>query len=289
MKIALLGSTGMLGSKMAEILKAKGHELLAPSHSQVDLNRPYTIENYFKDQTFDVLVNCAGFTRVDACEEPAKFSMVLNVNGTSAGWLAKYCKRTHRILVHFSTDYVFNGQKEEPYLETDKPDPLNTYGKTKWQGEKLLRAEDPFYYLIRTSWFFGPKGDNFVSRMADLLMTKPRIEVVDDQVGGPTYSGDLAQFTMELLEKKAKPGLYHFSNAGSVSWFEFAQEIQKQTGYVSCEIAPVSSENVFRPAQRPANSQFDLSKATGAVGHAFRVWQEALGDYLMKDFNNEPA
>ncbi len=279
----------MLGFKMAEIFKAKGHELLTPGHSQVDLNRPYTIENFFKDQSFEVLVNCGAFTRVDACEEPAKFSMALNVNGTSVGWLAKYCRKTRRILVHFSTDYVFNGQKEGPYLETDKPDPLNTYGKTKLEGERLLRAEDPFYYLVRTSWAFGPKGDNFVSRMAELLMTKPRIEVVDDQVGGPTYTGDLAQFTLELLEKKAKPGLYHFSNAGAASWFEFAQEVRRQTGYVSCEIAPVSSANIFRPALRPANSRFDLTKATGAAGHAFRAWQEALGDYLTKDFNNEPA
>ena len=200
----------MLGFKMADVFKAKGHELLTPSHSQVDLNRPHTIEKFFNENVFDALVNCAGFTRVDACEEPAKFSMAMNVNGTSIGWLAKYCKKTKRTLVHFSTDYVFNGQKEDPYLETDRPDPLNVYGKTKWQGEKLLQAEDPFYYLVRTSWVFGPKGDNFVSSMAELLMTKPRVEVVEDQVGGPTYTDDLAQFTLELLDKKAAPGLTIF-------------------------------------------------------------------------------
>jgi dTDP-4-dehydrorhamnose reductase len=289
LKIGLLGSSGMLGFKMAEIFKAKGHELLTPSHSQVDLNRPHTIEIFFRDQSFDVLINCAGFTRVDACEEPAKFSMAMNVNGTSVGWLAKYCKKTNRILIHFSTDYVFNGRKAEPYVETDKPDPLNTYGKTKWQGEKLLQKENPFYYLVRTSWVYGLKGENFVNKMAELLMTKPRLEVVDDQVGGPTYTGDLAQFSLELLEKKAPPGLYHFSNGGTASWFEFAQDIQKQTGYVSCEIVPCSSENIFRPAQRPANSRFDLSKAIQAVGHPIRPWQEALGDYLMKDYQNAPS
>ena len=289
MKIALLGSTGMLGTKMLEVLKTRGHELLTPSRSQVDLNRPFSIENFFKDSSFDVLVNCAGFTQVDACEEPAKFSMALNVNGTSVGWLAKYCKKTQRILVHFSTDYVFNGRKEGSYQETDKPDPLNAYGKTKWQGEKLLQAEGPFYYLIRTSWVFGPKGHNFVNRMTELLTTKSRIEVVEDQVGGPTYTGDLAQFTLELLEKKSVPGFYHFSNEGATSWFEFAKEIQKQTGHASCKIAPVSSDNIFRPAQRPANSRFDLSKSTQAVGHASRAWQEALGNYLMKDYKNVPA
>ena len=286
MKIALLGSTGMLGAKMAEVLRAKGHELLAPPHSQVDLNRPYTIERFFKENAFEVLVNCAAFTRVDACEEPAKFSMALNVNGTSVGWLAKFCKKAGRTLVHFSTDYVFDGRKEEPYLETDPTDPLNTYGKTKRQGERLLAAEQPRYYIIRTSWVFGPKGDHFVNRMADLLMSKPRVEVVSDQVGGPTYTVDLAQFTLELLEKKAEPGFYHFSNQGETSWFAFAKEVQKQTGFASCEIVPVSSENIFRPAQRPANSRLDLTKSQKTVGHEFRSWKEALNDYLTKDYQN---
>lgn len=286
MKIALLGSSGMLGSKMAEVFRAKGHELLTPPHAQVDLNRPHTIEKFFKDNNFEVLVNCAAFTRVDACEEPAKFSMALNVNGTSVGWLAKFCKKTGRTLVHFSTDYVFNGRSGEPYRETDPADPLNIYGKTKVQGEKLLAAEQPFFYLIRTSWVFGPKGDHFVSRMADLLMSKPRVEVVSDQVGGPTYTADLAQFTLELLEKKAEPGFYHFSNQGETSWYSFAKEIQKQTGFASCEVAPVSSENIFRPAQRPANSRLDLSKSQKAVGHEFRSWKEALADYLARDYQN---
>lgn len=289
MKIALLGSTGMLGSKMAELLKTGGHELLTPSHSEVDLNRPHGIENFFKNNHFDVLVNCAAFTRVDACEEPAKFSMAWNVNGTSVGWLAKFCKKTQRTLVHFSTDYVFDGQKEDAYVESDLPAPLNTYGKTKLQGEKLIQMENPVYYLVRTSWVFGPQGDNFVNKIADLLISKPRVEVVSDQVGGPTYTGDLAQFAIELLEKKAKPGIYHFCNEGFASWFEFAKEIQKQTGFVSCEVAPVLSENIFRPAVRPANSRLDSSKAVLTVGHAFRSWRESLGDYLMKDFKNEPT
>ena len=279
----------MLGSKMAELLKERGHELLTPNRSEVDLNRPHTIENFFNARTFDALVNCAGFTRVDACEEPAKFSMALNVNGTSLGWLGKFSKKTQRTLVHFSTDYVFDGNKEEPYQEADKPAPLNVYGGTKWQGERLLQAENPFHYLIRTSWVFGPKGDNFVNKIADLLITKPKVEVVSDQFGGPSYTGDIAQFALELLEKKAASGTYHFCNEGYVSWFEFAKEIQKQTGFVSCEIAPVSSENIFRPARRPANSRLDISKAALTVGHAFRTWQEALSDYLMKDYKNEPA
>ena len=272
---------------MAEVLKAKGHELLTPSHEEADLNRPHTLEKFFKDQNFEALVNCAGFTRVDACEEPAKFSMALNVNGTSPGWLAKFCHRAKRTLVHFSTDYVFDGQKDGPYEETDSAAPLNVYGKTKWQGEKLIQAEGPAFYLIRTSWVFGPHGHNFVDTIAGLLKTKPKIEVVKDQVGGPTYTQDLALFTQELLEKKVPFGTYHFCNEGYTSWYGFAQEIQEQLGLSSCEIAPVSSENVFRPARRPANSRLDLSKASQAVGHGPRPWMEALKEYLTKEFKSE--
>lgn len=289
MKIALLGSSGMLGSKITELFKAKGAEIISPAHSEVDLNYPHTLEKFFNSSAFDVLVNCAAFTRVDACEEPSKFSMALNVNGTAVGWLAKLCKKANRVLVHYSTDYVFDGSKEGPYQETDATSPLNTYGKTKCQGEKLLPAENPFYYLVRSSWVFGQHGRNFVSTMAGLLKTKSRIEVVDDQVGGPTYTQDLAQFTWELLEKKAQPGTYHFANSGTASWYGFAKEIQMQTGFNGCEIAPVSSDRVFRPAERPANSRFDLSKATQASGYAPRPWQEALKEYLAKGFQSEAA
>lgn len=289
MKIAVLGSSGMLGSKAVELLKAGGHDLILPPHSEVDLTLPHTLERFFKAHSFEALANCAGFTKVDACEEPARFSSVLNINGTSVGWLAKFCRETRRILIHYSTDYIFNGRKEGPYVETDPPDPLNVYGKTKLQGEKLLNAENPPHYLIRTSWVFGPKGVNFVDTMARLLKTKSRVEVVSDQVGGPTYTGDLARFTLELLEKKAEPGTYHFANEGTVSWHEFAIEIRNQLGLKGCEVVPVPSGTIFRPAERPANSTFDLSKAAQAAGHPPRPWADALRDYLTKEYKSEAA
>lgn len=289
MKVAILGATGMLGSKLAEVFKAGGHEVLSPSHAQVDLGRPHTLESFFKSHHFDVLVNCAAFTRVDACEEAAKFSMAMNVNGTAVGWLAKFCHSTGRILVHFSTDYVFDGAKEDPYLETDEPRPLNVYGRTKWQGEKLIQAEEPRFYLIRTSWLYGPGGNNFVKTIVSLLREKARIEVVSDQLGGPTYSGDLARFVLELLEKKAEPGLYHFSNQGQATWFEFAKEIKRLLGPVPCDVVPVSTENVFRPAQRPADSRLQISKAWATVGHPPRPWQEALSEFIEKEVPRDQA
>ena len=289
MKIALLGATGMLGSEVADFLKAQNQELILPDRSEADLDYPHTLEKFFQSQSFDVLVNCAAFTRVDACEEPAKFSMAMNVNGTAVGWLAKFCKKANRILVHYSTDYVFDGRKEEPYQETDATAPLNVYGRTKCQGEKLLITENPHYYLIRSSWVFGPKGKNFVDTMVGLMRSRSRIEVVDDQVGGPTYTADLARFTWELLEKKAASGTYHFANSGYVDWCGFAKEIQRKMKLTRCEIMPVSSDRVFRPAERPANSRFDLTKAAQAVGHPPRGWQEALKEYLAKEFNIEAA
>lgn len=289
MKIAVLGSNGMLGSKVTELFKAKGHDLIAPTHSEADLNYPHTLEKFFKSASFDVLVNCAGFTHVDACEEPAKFSMVLNINGTVVGWLAKLCQKSRRTLVHYSTDYVFDGRKDEPYLEEDRPHPLNTYGRSKYQGEKLLLASNPFFYLVRSSWIFGPHGDNFVDKIIGLLRTKSRIEVVNDQVGGPTYTADLAGFTLDLLEKKAEPGTYHFANSGHTSWHGLAKEIQKQTGLTRCDLIAVPSESIFRPAERPSNSRFNLSKAAKAMGHPPRPWQEALKEYLVKEHKSEAA
>jgi dTDP-4-dehydrorhamnose reductase len=289
MKIALLGSTGMLGSKLAEVLRSRRHEVLAPSRAQADLARPHTLETFFRDNPFDALVNCAAFTRVDACEESAKFSMVMTVNGAAVGWLAKFCRASGRKLVHFSTDYVFDGLSGEPYREGDATAPLNVYGRSKRQGEKLLLAESFPYYLIRTSWLFGPNGNNFVRTMADLLISKPRVEVVDDQLGVPTYTRDLAEFTCDLLERGAEPGTYHFCNDGQASWYDFAVEIRKRTGFSSCAVVPVSSSNVFRPAARPADSRLDNRKAAAAWGRPIPGWKDALGDYLEKEFQNAPA
>jgi dTDP-4-dehydrorhamnose reductase len=272
----------MLGSKVLEVFNQSGHELLTPLRNDLDLSRGDHVEKFFKSNSFEVLVNCAGFTKVDACEEKEQAPIAWNVNGTVVGTLARCCKAGGRLLVHFSTDYVFDGTKPGLYQETDKTNPVNVYGQTKLEGEKLIQIEKPFFYLIRTSWVFGPNGPNFVKTIAGLLKTKPKIEVVTDQVGGPTYTGDLAKFVLELLEKKAEAGLYHFANDGYTSWNGFAREIKVLTGS-ACEVAPVLSDQFVRPAKRPSNSRFDLSKAALAVGRRPRPWQESLKEYLTKE------
>ncbi len=280
MEVALLGSNGMLGVQIAESLRQAGHSVIAPSHVEVDLSKPLTLERFFENNQFSILINCAAFTRVDACEEAAWHSEAFAVNGVGVGWLAKLCRRGGKTLVHFSTDYVFDGKKEKPYAETDKPEPINAYGRTKRQGEKLILAEKSNFYLIRTSWLYGPGGRNFVTTMLELFKTKPKVEVVTDQNGTPTYTRDVAAFTMELIDKKAPFGIYHFANDDYTSWYDFALEIQKKSGLKDCKIVPTLAENILRPARRPLNSTFDLAKSTGAVGHPFRAWPEALAEYL---------
>lgn len=284
MKIALLGSTGMLGSKVLENCRARGHEVAAPSRAEADLASPVDLERFFQKNEFEALVNCAGFTGVDLCEEPSHAGEALAVNATAVGWLAKFCKASGRRLVHFSTDYVFDGKKAGAYSETDEPHPLNAYGRTKRMGEGMLLGEDPPFYLIRTSWVYGPNGKNFVSTIMELLKRRDRIEVVDDQVGAPTYTGDLAVFTLELLERNAQKGIYHFSNAGETSWHGIAVEVQRSLGLTACRVLPISSDKYQRAAKRPLNSRFDLRKALGFLRAPIRPWQEALRDHLKRDF-----
>jgi len=271
MRIALLGSQGMLGSKLLETAKNSGHSVDSPKHAELDITHLNQVQSYFETHEFDVLINATGFTRVDDCEEASSKTKAFSVNGEAIGRLAKWCRQTGRVLVHFSTDYVFDGQKKEPYVETDQTGPINAYGFTKLEGEKLIQKDSPFFYLIRASWLYGPGGQgHFVRTIVELLKTKTKIDVVNDQVGGPTYTGDLAQF-------------YHFANEGYASWYDFAKEIQVLTGLRACEIKSIASKDFPSKAARPANSRFDLSKSTQAVDHSFRPWREALQHYLSKE------
>jgi dTDP-4-dehydrorhamnose reductase len=279
----------MLGSEMLEQCRARGHEAVAPVRAEVDLTSPAGLERFFQNNKFEALVNCAGFSRVDDCEEPAPYAQALAVNATAPGWLAKFCKKAGSLLVHYSTDYVFDGEKEGLYLETDEPNPLNAYGRTKWMGERAILDQGPAFYLIRTSWLYGPRGKNFVKTLVGLLKTRARAEVVDDQRGAPTSTKDLAEFTLGLLEGKAERGLYHFSNSGETTRYGAALEIQKRMGLGGCEIVPVPSGKNPRPARRPANSRFNLDKAVRAWGRPIRPWAEALKEYLEKDLPRETA
>ncbi len=279
MRIAVIGAGGMLGSRMTALLMDSGHQVLTPGRSQLDVTDSASLEKFFKNETFDGIVNGSAFTAVDACEDPAQYPLAFKVNALAVGEMAKLSREKKSWLVHVSTDYVFNGSGEKPWREYDSIQPLNAYGKTKAEGEKLFLEQGCPGWIVRTSWLYGPQGKHFVRTMAKLMREKTMVEVVEDQIGGPTYTVDLAYFLLDLIEGKPAMGLYHFANEDYVSWFGFADAIREKLG-LSCEIKPIPSSRFPRPAKRPFNSRFDLSKSRAVARHPFRHWREALGDYL---------
>ncbi len=279
MRIALIGAGGMLGSRMATLLRVSGHQVLSPVRSLLDITDPAGLETFFKNETFDGMVNCSAFTAVDACEDPAQYPIALKVNAQSVGEMAKLSREKKRWLVHVSTDYVFDGKGERPWREEDPIQPLNAYGQTKAEGERLFQEQGCPGWIVRTSWLYGPQGKHFVRTMAKLMREKTSVEVVEDQIGGPTYTGDLARFILDLVEGKPAKGVYHFANEGYVSWHGFADAIRKELG-LSCEVKSIPSSRFPRPAKRPFNSRFDLSKSRAVARNPFRPWREALKDYL---------
>jgi len=198
----------------------------------------------------------------------------LNVNGQTLANLAKISAAVRCVLVHYSADYGFNGQKEQGCLETDQPEPINVYGASKALGEKLLTNSDTAFYLIRTAWLYGPNGKNFVDTIIDLSKQEKRIKIVNDQFGSPTFTEDLAQATYDLLTAKKPFGIYHLTNSGVASWYDLVRQL-KEIMLLPCEFEPVSSNEYQRPAKRPKYSVLLNQKTPG-----LRSWQEALKSYL---------
>jgi dTDP-4-dehydrorhamnose reductase len=272
----------MLGSMVTRLFSEAGHDILAPDLDEVDFTVSGSLDRFYKKTSFEGLVNCAAYTAVDACEDPAKYPLALKINGDAVGDLARLSNQHGRWLIHVSTDYVFGGTGEKPYVESSPTQPLNAYGRSKWEGEKkFLEAGSPGW-VVRTSWLYGPNGKHFVGTIAGLLRTKDKIEVVDDQVGGPTYSGSLAHFLLDLAETQPAHGIYHFADTGYTSWHGFALAIRDELG-LKTEVAPVSSDKFNRPAKRPFNSRFDLAKARGVARYPMKTWREALTEYLKSE------
>jgi len=210
-----------------------------------------------------IVINAAAYTDVDGCEENREHAF--EVNGTAPGYIAEACHESGSLFIHYSTDYVFNGERKE-YFESDTPDPLNVYGESKLLGERLIQENHDNFLIIRTSWLFGPHGRNFVDTMMALSRQMDQVKVVNDQFGRPTYTKDLAFKTHELLGKE--PGIYHVTNDGTCSWFEFAQAIIPNA-------IPCSTDEFPRKAKRPKYSVLVNTKTT-----PLRHWRESLADYL---------
>ncbi|AYJ45365.1 MULTISPECIES: dTDP-4-dehydrorhamnose reductase [Enterococcus] len=272
--ILLTGGNGQLGTELRHLLDEKGLNYVSTDAQEMDITDEQATLAFIQELKPTVIYHCAAYTAVDKAEDEGKeLDEKINVNGTEN--VAKAAKAVGAKFVYISTDYVFDGTKKEGvYKETDKPNPQNEYGRTKLLGEQAVKDLLDEYFIIRTSWVFGKYGHNFVYTMKRLAQTHPRLTVVDDQYGRPTWTRTLAEFMVYIIENNADYGIYHLSNDNSCSWYEFAKEILKET---DVEVAPVTSAEYPQKAKRPQYSVLDLTKAKN-TGFVIPTWEEALAD-----------
>ncbi|MEB8419268.1 dTDP-4-dehydrorhamnose reductase [Enterococcus casseliflavus] len=272
--ILLTGGNGQLGTELRHLLDEKGLNYVSTDAQEMDITDEKATLALIQELKPTVIYHCAAYTAVDKAEDEGKeLDEKINVNGTEN--VAKAAKAVGAKFVYISTDYVFDGTKKEGvYKETDTPNPQNEYGRTKLLGEQAVKDLLDEYFIIRTSWVFGKYGHNFVYTMKRLAQTHPRLTVVDDQYGRPTWTRTLAEFMVYIIENNADYGIYHLSNDNSCSWYEFAKEILKET---DVEVAPVTSAEYPQKAKRPQYSVLDLTKAKN-TGFVIPTWEEALAD-----------
>lgn len=249
-KVLIIGAKGMLGSALCQAFSA--YRPACWDKDDIDITDEQMVQDKLLHLQPTLVINAAAYTDVDGAE--TKEDLATLVNGIAVGYLAKACKQAGATLVHYSTDYVFDGTKKAGYSEDDKPNPISAYGRSKYRGEQELQKNIDKFYLIRTSWLFGPGGKNFVDTILTLAAKQDSIKVVNDQHGKPTYTVDLAQATRELVESDKPFGIYHITNEtpeGGITWYDFAKKIIELKG-LKCEVVPCSTEEFPRLAKRPA-------------------------------------
>lgn len=276
-RILVTGVNGQLGQSLKALVNASPDFIFA-GRAEMDLSLLSALEEKLEFYHPDIIVNCAAYTAVDKAEEEEE--LALTVNALAPEIMAKYCRKHQSGLIHLSTDYVFDGTQSRPYLETDPVSPLNAYGRTKLHGERKVLNAYPDAVIIRTSWVHSPYGNNFVKTMLRLMDTRDSIKVVSDQKGTPTYAHDLAGAILHIIQSNQWiPGIYHFSNAGETTWFDFALEIKKLAGKQT-EVHPITTEEYPVKALRPKYSVLNKSKIRNHFGIPIPGWQEGLKNCL---------
>jgi dTDP-4-dehydrorhamnose reductase len=273
MRVLVTGAGGMLGRDVALAAANAGHEVAAATHTELDVTDPEAVADRFSWERPGAVFNCAAWTDVDGAEESEQQAMA--VNGTGAGHVAAGAASVGAPVVYVSTDYVFDGEGDSPYVEVDQPAPLQAYGRTKLAGEEATAAANPRHYVVRSSWLFGTAGHNFVETMLQLASDHGEVLVVRDQIGSPTYTWHLASGLVRLIEGGAF-GIHHMAGGGQCSWYEFAGEIFEQAR-VECRVLSGTTEMLGRPAPRPAFSALGTQRK-----HAIELpsWRDGLAGYL---------
>jgi len=291
MKILITGSSGMLGRALCEALAGKnevvGIDVAEPTGGirpdifyNADATDSSALSEIFERENPEVVIHAAAMTDVDGCETDPEKAMRLNAISTEK--VAVACLDRDASLVYISTDFVFDGKKGSPYTEEDATGPLSVYGRSKLEGEEAVKRMLTRYAIVRTSWLFGPGGRNFVDAIVDKAEEGEHLEVVDDQIGSPTYTKDLAQAIKRFIvtDGAFASEVFNISNSGRCSWYEFAAAAVKDAGFENIAIDHIRSKDLDRPAKRPPFSVLDCSKFEKKTGFRMRFWREALDDYL---------
>lgn len=275
-RILITGAGGMLGREVAERLKVEGCKVTATDLQDLNIADPEACYKSIEKTDAQIVINCAAYTQVDKAEEENE--KATEVNGNAPGFLAIASKKAGALLIHYSTDYVFDGTKDAPYLEDDQPSPLSAYGRSKLEGEKQIQSSGCRHLIIRTEWLFGKGGSHFIRSIVNAAAKLPHLDVVNDQFGSPTYAYDTAEATAMLIRAGAE-GIVHFTSSGSTSWFDFTKLIFAELG-ISKEVRPMSTDKLNRPAKRPSNSRLDCSKYVRITGKTPPPYEDALRRYL---------
>lgn len=278
MKILVTGVKGQLGFDVVNEAEKRGIEAVGVDIDEMDITNKEQVEQVIKVGNYDAVVHCAAWTAVDKGEEPELFEKVRAVNALGTKYINDVCKELDIPIMYFSTDYVFNGEGETPWNEYDEFEPLNVYGITKGEGEKYV-IENPKHFIIRIAWVFGKNGNNFIKTMLRLGKERGAVSVVDDQIGLPTYTYDLARLVVDMIETE-EYGTYHATNSGDfISWYDFAKEIFKQAG-MDVEVTPVDSSQFPAKAKRPHNSRMNQTELDKHGFTRLPDWKDALNRYL---------
>lgn len=276
MKVLVTGVKGQLGYDVMAELAKRNIEAIGVDIDEMDITDKISVEKVIGEAAPDVVVHCAAYTAVDAAEDNEALCRRVNADGTRN--IAGVCKKLDCKMVYISTDYVFDGQGTRPWEPDDERHPLNVYGQTKYEGELAVQENLSKYFIVRIAWVFGKNGKNFVKTMLKLAETHDKLTVVNDQFGSPTYTYDLARLLVDMIQTD-KYGIYHATNEGICTWYEFACEIFRQAG-VKIEVTPVPASEYPTKAKRPENSRLDKSKLTENGFERLPSWQDALRRYI---------
>ncbi len=279
MKILITGCNGQLGNEMQLLAKKNPqHQYFFTDVEELDITDAEAIDKFVQENEVDCIVNCAAYTAVDKAEENVKLCDLLN--NVAPGYLAKAIEKRDGYMIQVSTDYVFDGTNHVPYKEDEPTCPNSVYGRTKLAGEKQVQENCKKWMIIRTAWLYSTFGNNFVKTMIRLGQTKPELGVIFDQIGTPTYARDLAAAIFAAINQGVVTGVYHFSNEGVISWYDFTKAIHRIAGITTCQVRPLHTEEYPTPAARPHYSVLDKTKIKATYGITIPYWEESLKECI---------